>query len=253
MLEGRNALPFCAQNTGMFARRGHPNHYIMPEPMLKILIAEDEQRIATLLADGLAERGFDVQKVHRGDEALDLASKEFFDALVLDINMPGLDGFQVVQQLRKRGVSSLVLMLTARGDVPDRINGLEVGADDYMTKPFSVDEVAARLKAMARRHQGLAAHVCEMGPIAINLLAREAQVSGQRIDLTAREFSLLEALMRSPGKAISRPQLTQTVWHYNFDPGTNIVDVYVKRLREKLGDAGDLIHTVRGVGYVMGA
>jgi DNA-binding response OmpR family regulator len=225
----------------------------MSEDLMKVLVAEDEQRIASLLAEGLSERGFDVQKVHRGDDALDLASREFFDALVLDVNMPGADGFTVVQQLRKRGVSSLILMLTARGDVPDRINGLEVGADDYMTKPFSVDEVAARLKAMGRRHQGVAAHICELGSVSINLLAREAQVAGQRIDLTAREFSLLECLMRSPGKAISRPQLTQTVWHYNFDPGTNIVDVYVKRLREKLGEAGNLIQTVRGVGYVMGA
>lgn len=220
---------------------------------MKVLVVEDEQRIATLLAEGLGERGFEVQKAHRGDDALDLASKEFFDALVLDVNMPGMDGFEVVQALRKRGVSSLILMLTARGEIPDRINGLEVGADDYMTKPFSVDEVAARLKAMGRRHQGVAAHVCELGPVSLNLLAREAQVGGKRLELTSREFSLLECLMRAPGKAISRPQLTQTVWHYNFDPGTNIVDVYVKRLREKLGDAGNLIQTVRGVGYMMEA
>ena len=220
---------------------------------MKVLVVEDEQRIATLLAEGLGERGFEVQKAHRGDDALDLASKEFFDALVLDVNMPGMDGFEVVQALRKRGVSSLILMLTARGEIPDRINGLEVGADDYMTKPFSVDEVAARLKAMGRRHQGVAAHVCELGPVSLNLLAREAQVGGKRLELTSREFSLLECLMRSPGKAISRPQLTQIVWHYNFDPGTNIVDVYVKRLREKLGDAGNLIQTVRGVGYMMEA
>ena len=225
----------------------------MPAETMKVLVAEDEQRIASLLADGLRERGFEVQKVNRGDDALDLASREFFDALVVDVMMPGADGFQVVQQLRKRGVSSLILMLTARGDVPDRINGLDAGADDYMTKPFSVDEVAARLRAMARRHQGVAAHVCQLGNVTINLLAREAQVAGQRIELTAREFGLLECLMRSPGKAISRPQLTQTVWHYNFDTGTNIVDVYVKRLREKLGEAGNLIQTVRGVGYMMSA
>ena len=223
----------------------------MSEELMKVLVAEDEQRIATLLTEGLRERGFEVSKVNRGDEALDLASREFFDALVLDVMMPGADGFTVVEQLRKRGVGSLILMLTARGDVPDRINGLEAGADDYMTKPFSVDEVAARLRAMARRHQGVATHVCEFGSVSINLLAREVRVAGRRVDLTAREFSLLECLMQSPGKAFSRQQLTQSVWHYNFDTGTNIVDVYIKRLREKLGEAGSLVQTVRGVGYMM--
>ncbi len=220
---------------------------------MKVLVAEDEQRIASLLAAGLRERGFEVQKVSRGDDALALASRDFFDAVVLDVMMPGADGFEVVQHLRKRGVGSLILMLTARSDVPDRINGLEAGADDYMTKPFSVDEVAARLRAMARRNQGQAAHVCQMGPVSINLLARDAQVAGQRVDLTTREFGLLECLMRTPGKVFSRSQLTQAVWHYNFDPGTNIVDVYVKRLREKLGTAGNLIQTIRGVGYMMAA
>ncbi len=220
---------------------------------MNVLVAEDEQRIATLLAEGLRERGFKVTKVNRGDDALDLASSEFFDALVLDVMMPGADGFTVVEQLRKRGVGSLILMLTARGEVPDRINGLNAGADDYMTKPFSVDEVAARLRAMARRHQGVAAHICQVGSVALNLLAREAHVAGRRVDLTTREFTLLECLMQSPGKAISRPQLTQTVWHYNFDTGTNIVDVYIKRLREKLGEEGNLIQTVRGVGYMMQA
>ncbi len=220
---------------------------------MKVLVAEDEPRIAALLVEGLRERGFEVHQVSTGNEALDLACSDFFDALVLDVMMPGPDGFEVVQALRKRGVSSSILMLTARGDVPDRINGLEAGADDYMTKPFSVDEVAARLRAMARRHQGVAAHVCQMGTVSINLLEREARVEGRRVDLTTREFGLLECLMRSPGKALSRSQLTQYVWHYNFDTGTNIVDVYVKRLREKMGQAGNLIHTIRGVGYMMEA
>lgn len=220
---------------------------------MKILVAEDEHRIAVLLTEGLRERGFEVTKVNRGDEALDLASREFFDALVLDVMMPGADGFMVVEQLRKRGVGSLILLLTARGEVPDRINGLELGADDYMTKPFSVDEVAARLRAMSRRKKGGAVHVCQLEGVSVNLLAREVSVDGRRVDLTTREFTLLECLIQSPGKVMSRPQLTQSVWHYNFDPGTNIVDVYIKRLREKLGESGNLIQTVRGVGYTMKA
>ncbi len=218
---------------------------------MKILVAEDEKRIATLLGEELRERGFEVVTVNRGDEALEQASQGFFDMLVLDVMMPGLDGFEVVERLRRRGVGSLILMLTARDGVPDRVKGLELGADDYMTKPFSVDEVAARVRAMARRHRSVAAHVCELGCISVNLLAREARVYGRRVDLTVREFTLLECLMQSPGKALSRTQLTQAVWHYNFDTGTNIVDVYVKRLREKLGEAGKMIQTIRGVGYMM--
>ena len=219
---------------------------------MRILVAEDEKRIATLLGEELRARGFEVSAVNRGDEALELASKDFFDVLVLDVMMPGMDGIEVVEQLRRRGVGSLVLMLTARDGVPDRIKGLELGADDYMTKPFSVDEVAARLRAMTRR-RGVAAHVCELGSVSVNLLNREARVDGRRIDLTVREFTLLECLIQSAGKPLSRTQLTQAVWHYNFDTGTNIVDVYVKRLREKLGEAGKMIQTIRGVGYMMTA
>lgn len=220
---------------------------------MKVLVAEDEKRIAALLGEALTERGFEVTYAHRGDEALEEACREFFDVVVLDVMMPGMDGFEVLGQLRRRGISSLVLMLTARDGVPDRIKGLELGADDYMTKPFSVDEVAARVRAMTRRNRGLAAHLCELGGVSVNLLNREARVDGRRIDLTTREFTLLECLIQAHGKALSRTQLTQAVWHYNFDTGTNIVDVYVKRLREKLGESGKMIQTVRGVGYMMSA
>ena len=220
---------------------------------MKILVVEDETRIADLVEAGLRERGFEVELARDGAEALAAASASVFDCIVLDLMLPEIDGIEVLRQMRAGGVCAMVLILTALGEVPDRVAGLETGADDYMTKPFSLDELAARLRALGRRRNNESTHVCTVGDLTANLLTREVTRAGQSISLTPREFALLECFLRSVGKTISRVQLIRSAWNYHFDPQTNLVDVYIKRLRDKIGDDGSLITSVRGVGYRMTA
>jgi DNA-binding response OmpR family regulator len=221
---------------------------------MKILIVEDEKKIATFVQRGLKEFGFVVDLVHRGDEALEIILHQHFDAVVLDIMLPGRDGLSILRTLRERTNCVPVLILTARGEISEKVEGLNLGADDYLAKPFSIDELAARLRALIRRNSGETLIRYRVDNLALDLATRAVRRGHRRIELTMREFSVLECLMRSPGRVFTRTQLCQHVWEYHFDPETNLVDVYIQRLRRKLddGEATKLIQTVRGVGYRIG-
>lgn len=216
---------------------------------MKILVAEDEPRLASFVTRGLEEQGFVVDACHRGDEALNLAATRHYGALVLDIMMPGRDGLSVLRQLRQAGNGVPALILSARGAPEERIEGLNQGADDYLAKPFHLDELVARVHALLRRGAGRSASVLRAGDLVLSMLEREVSVQGVAVGLTTREFALLACLMRSPGRVLTRTQLCERVWNYHHDPGTNVVDVCVQRLRRKLGEFGERIETVRAVGY----
>jgi DNA-binding response OmpR family regulator len=218
---------------------------------MRILVVEDEKKIAGLLRQGLREQGFAVDVVDNGNDALARALGDPFDAIVLDIMLPGRDGLSIVRILREKHITTPVLFLTARGEVSEKVEGLNVGADDYLAKPFSMDEVVARLRALLRRATGEKLAFYKVGDLTLNLISREVLRGSRKVELTTREFALLEYLMRSPGQVFTRTQIQERVWDYHFDPGTNLVDVYIQRLRRKLddGEAAKLIQTVRGVGY----
>ena len=220
---------------------------------MRILVVEDEKKLAMFIRKALREAGFAVDVVHNGDEALDLANNTPFDAIVLDIMLPGRDGLSIVRILRERRNAVPILILTARAEVPERIEGLNLGADDYMTKPFSTSELVARLNALARRMGDSRFSLLKVEDLTMNLVTREVKRGSEKIELPPREFALLEFLMRSPGRVQSRTQICEHVWNYHFDPGTNLVDAYIQRLRRKIDDgrALKLIQTVRGVGYAM--
>lgn len=222
---------------------------------MRILVVEDEKKIAGFIRKGLAETGFTVVVCARGDDALQLASVERFDAVVLDIMLPGRDGLSVLRQLRERHNTVPVIFLTARDGLSERVEGLNLGADDYLTKPFSIEELIARLRAIWRRLSGEGLSLQQCDDLTLNLTTREVRRAGQKIELTAREFALLEYLLRSPGRVLTRTQLCEQVWDYNFDPGTNLVDVCIQRLRRKIDDGHPvkLLQTVRGVGYMLKA
>lgn len=218
---------------------------------MKILIVEDEKKIAAFVRKGLEAQGFAVDVAHRGDEGFTLATTRPYDAAVLDIMLPGRDGLSILRNLRERKIPLPVILLTARGELNERLEGLNLGADDYLTKPFHIEELIARLHAITRRAAGAGQSILSVADLTMNLLTREVRRGGQRIELTTREFSLLEHLMRSPGRVLTRVEICERVWEYNFDPGTNLVDVYIQRIRKKVdGDAPDkIIETIRGVGY----
>ncbi len=220
---------------------------------MKVLVVEDEKKIAAFIRNGLEEQGFTVEVCHNGDEACSLALRNPYDALVLDIMLPGRDGLSILRNLRDQKNAVPVILLTARGGMNERVEGLNLGADDYVTKPFFVEELAARLHAVIRRAAGESAALLRVGDLAVNMVTREALRGERPVELTAREFSLLTYLMRSPDHVFTRTQIIEHVWEYYFDPGTNLVDVYVQRLRRKLSEGGEpaLIETVRGVGYRM--
>jgi DNA-binding response OmpR family regulator len=215
------------------------------------LLAEDEERIACSINAALHEAGFVVDEVHRGDEALNLTGERQYDVLILDIMMPGRDGLSILRLLRERRNPVPVLILTARGEVSERVEGLMLGADDYLRKPFSIDELIARVHTLARRVDRELLVVLTVHDLTLNLLTREVTRAGKRVDLAPREYAILEYLMRCNGRVLSRTHLLEKVWQFHFDTGTNIVDVYVQRLRRKIDDGHQikLLHTVRGVGY----
>jgi DNA-binding response OmpR family regulator len=217
------------------------------------LVVEDEKQIASLTRKALVEAGWKVDVLHRGDEALAALQERPYDAAVLDIMLPGLDGLAVLRRLRTAANAVPVMLLTARGETSDKVDGLELGADDYLVKPFAVEELVARMRVLVRRRSGESLTIHKLGDLTMDIARRRVTRAGQRIDLTAREFSLLELLLRSPGRVFTRTQICEKVWEYHFDPGTNIVDVCVQRLRRKLDDdfTPKLIHTVRGVGYFL--
>ena len=222
---------------------------------MKLLVIEDEKKIANLLQKGFREQGYEVDISPNGEDGLNRASSSPYDAIVIDIMLPGRDGLSVLRTLRERKVTTPVMIVTARGEVSERVEGLNLGADDYIAKPFSMDEVIARIRALIRRVTGETISLYKVGDLAMNLVKREVMRGTRRIDLTSREFRLLEHLMRSPGQVVTRTQIIERVWEYHFDPGTNLVDVYIQRLRRKVddGEAVKLIQTVRGVGYCISA
>jgi two-component system, OmpR family, copper resistance phosphate regulon response regulator CusR len=215
--------------------------------MSRILIAEDEARIASFLEKGLRANGFSTEVVSDGGEALRLARSGRFDLLILDVGLPGRDGFEVLRELRQEGGQLPVVILTARDSVGDTVAGLEGGADDYITKPFRFEELLARVRVRLRGERAAEPTVLKVGSAALDLRTRQSIVDGTAVDLSAREFALAELFFRHPGQVLSREQLLSHVWGYDFDPGSNIVDVYVGYLRKKLGK--DRIRSIRGMGY----
>ena len=219
---------------------------------MRVLLAEDEKKVASFIRRALREEGFQVDMVHRGDEALELARANPYDVIVLDIMMPGGDGLSVVRRLRGQRIYTPLLFVTARTNPAERIEGLDAGADDYLGKPFDMGELCARVRALTRR-TGERQSVLRVADLSLNLLTRKVERAGQSIELQTREFALLEFLLRSSGRILSRTQIIERVWDYHFDTGTNVVDVYIQRLRRKIDDAyaTKLLHTVRGVGYLL--
>lgn len=215
--------------------------------MTRILIAEDEARIVSFLEKGLRSSGYSTVAVETGPDALALARDDSFDLLVLDLGLPGMDGQAVLRGMRSRGEHMPVIVLTARDGVDDTVTSLEGGADDYMTKPFRFEELLARVRLRLRDGLAPEATILEAGGVRLDLRARRASVEDRIVELTAREFALTEVLLRHPGQVLSREQLLSHVWGYDFDPGSNVVDVYIRYLRRKLGN--DVIETVRGMGY----
>jgi two-component system, OmpR family, response regulator len=220
---------------------------------MNILVAEDEKKVASLIQDGLSQHGIIAEVCHDGDEAYRRASSQPFDGLILDIMLPGRDGLSILRKLRAEGHNLPILLLTARGDLEERVEGLNLGADDYLAKPFAMVELVARLRAIQRRRAGVSSNVLAHADVVMNVGTREVRRGEKNLLLTPREFGLLECLLRMPGKVVTRTQLSQQVWGYQFDPGTNVVDVAVKRLRSKLDDgfSEPFIHTLRGVGYLL--
>jgi len=220
---------------------------------MRVLVVEDEKKTASFIRKALQAEQFAVDVTHNGNDALAAARLTPFDAIILDIMLPGRDGLSVLHQLRVGGNRTPVLLLSARGEVDERVAGLDAGADDYLPKPFVIAELVARVRALGRRGNETRPPVLRVADLALDTVARQAQRGGQVMELTAREYRLLEFLMRSPGQICSRMAIIEKVWDYDFDPGTNVVDVYVMRLREKIDadHAVKLLHTVRGVGYVL--
>jgi two-component system OmpR family response regulator len=221
---------------------------------MRLLVVEDDRKIASFVVNGLRQNGFAVDHAPDGEQGRDLARAVTYDAAVLDIMLPKLDGLSLLRQLRQAKVPTPVLILSAKASVDDRVKGLEAGGDDYLTKPFAFSELLARVHALIRR----ATHTAEptklaTGDLAMDLLAREVLRNGQRIDLQSREFALLELLLRHPGRPVTKTMILEHLWDYSFDPQTNVVDVLVHRLRTKVDKdfPVKLIQTIRGVGYVL--
>jgi two-component system response regulator QseB len=213
----------------------------------RILIAEDEPRLASFLEKGLRSNGFVTSVAEDGMKASVMARDDEFDLLVLDLGLPGKDGTEVLRELRASGQRMPVIILTARDDVSDKVGGLEGGADDYVTKPFRFEELLARVRARLRDERTVERTVLRAGTVVLDLRTRRAATDGRTVDLTAREFTMLEVLIRHAGQVLSREQLLSHVWGYDYDPGSNVVDVYIGYLRRKLGS--NSIETVRGMGY----
>jgi DNA-binding response OmpR family regulator len=221
---------------------------------MRVLVVEDDEKIASFVSKGLREAGFAVDTAGDGAEGLHLAVTEPYDAAVVDIMLPGLDGLSLIERVREKNIKTPVLILSARRTVDDRVKGLQTGGDDYMTKPFSFSELLARIQALIRRAtQTSDPSVLRAGDLTIDLLSREANRGGQPITLPSREFALLEYLMRNKGRIISKTSILEHVYDYSFDPQTNVVDVLVCRVRNKVDRDFEpkMIHTVRGTGYVL--
>ncbi len=221
---------------------------------MRTLLIEDDQKIASFIVKGLKAAGYAVDHASDGEEGLHLALNEPYDVAIVDIMLPKLDGLKVIERMRKEKVNTPVIILSAKGSVDDRVRGLQKGGDDYLTKPFAFSELLARVQALLRRASSASEPTrLAMGDLSIDLLTREVVRGGEKIELQPLEFSLLEYLMRHAGRVISKTMIMEHVWDYNFDPQTNVVEVRISRLRDKIdrGFERKLIHTVRGVGYVL--
>ena len=221
---------------------------------MRILVVEDERKVASFLRQGLQEEGHTVEVAADGDAALDaLLAGSVYDLVVLDLMLPKRDGFEILRTLRQRRVETPVLVLTARDAVPDKVTGLDLGADDYLTKPFAFDEFLARARALLRRGGGPRVPVLMLGDLRLDPATRLVTRGGRRITLTVREYALLEYLLRNVGRVLTRPMIAQHVWGIDFDTESNIIDVYVGYLRRKIDAHGErrLLHTVRGAGYML--
>jgi two-component system OmpR family response regulator len=221
---------------------------------MRILVVEDDKKIASFVAKGLKEAGYAVDVAHDGLDGMDLGLSGLYDAAVVDIMLPGIDGLTLIERLRAKKNNTPVIILSAKRSVDDRVKGLQSGGDDYLTKPFSFSELLARIQALIRRDTRVAEpSTLTVGDLRVDLLTREAKREDTVISLPAREFSLLEYLMRNPGRIISKTSILENIYDYSFDPQTNVVDVLVCRLRNKIDKDFDrkMLHTVRGMGYVL--
>lgn len=220
---------------------------------MRILIVEDEKKVASFIKKGLEEEYFSVDIAYNGKEGLEYATNEEYDLLLLDVMIPYIDGLTLTRELRKRKLTTPILLLTVKDSTQAKVEGLDAGADDYLTKPFAFEELTARIRALLRRNENQKMSVLTIGDLTIDLLAHKVTRSGVEIILTPKEFSILEYLMRNKNKIVSRTKLIEHVYDYHFDTETNIVDVYINKLRAKVDQNHDkqLIHTVRGVGYTI--
>jgi two-component system OmpR family response regulator len=221
---------------------------------MRILLVEDDKKIASFILKGLKAEGFAVDHACDGEEGLHLALSEPYDAAVVDIMLPKIDGLTLIEKMRREKVKTPVIILSAKGSVDDRVKGLQIGGDDYLTKPFAFSELLARIQALIRRSSDQSEPAgLKVGDVAMNLITREVVRAGQKIDLQPLEFSLLEYLLRNAGRVVSKTMIMEHVWDYYFDPQTNVVESRIYKLREKIdkGFSTKLIHTVRGVGYVL--
>ena len=222
---------------------------------MRILVVEDNKKTAAFISKALKAEGYAIDVLHDGAAALHAIITAPYDGVVLDVMLPGLDGLGVLRQLRKQHNHTPVLLLSARGEVNERVEGLDAGADDYLAKPFALEELIARIRALARRGSESKVRVLQVANLTLDTTTHVAERGGRKIELTAREYRLLELLLSSAGRVCGRMLILEKVWDYNFDPGSNIIDVYISRLREKIDTSGEpkLLHSVRGVGYVLKA
>lgn len=222
---------------------------------MRILVVEDDRKVASFVCRALEEASYAVDLARTGPEGLTMAGDRVHDLVILDVLLPEMNGFQVLRAMRQQGVKTPVLLLTARDTVEDKVRGLDSGADDYLTKPFAVEEMLARVRALLRRGEAAQPALLKVGGLVLDPATRTVHRDGNRIDLTTREYALLEYFMRHPGQVLTRTMIAEHVWNYNFDTMTNVIDVYVNYLRKKIdsGPGPRLLRTVRGVGYVLQA
>ena len=222
---------------------------------MRLLVVEDEKKVASFIRKGLEEEGYAVDVAADGESGLELALDQVHDLIILDIHLPRMNGLRVLQELRRKKVKTPVLLLTVRATIEDKVLGLDAGADDYLTKPFAFQELVARVRALLRRRAEAEPPVLQIADLVLDPARRTVFRGGEKIELTAKEYTLLDYLMRNPGRVLTRTLIGEHVWDYDFDTSTNVIDVYVNYLRKKI-DAGretKLIHTVRGVGYMLKA
>lgn len=244
--EARDRLKAVRQHLNPFSLLG-------VEKQMRLLVVEDEKKVAGFIRKGLEEEGYAVDLAFDGTNGLQMAMDRVHDLIVLDINLPGMSGLGVLHELRLRKITTPVLLLTVRANIEDKVLGLDAGADDYLTKPFAFEELVARVRALLRRQTEAKLPVLQFADLAIDPSSRKVHRGARRIELTAKEYSLLDYFMRNPGRVLTRSMIANHVWDYNFDSMTNVIHVYVNYLRRKIDADGEpkLIHTVRGAGYVL--